>query len=354
MDVPEGALWVRMPRFIGDAIMIAQAVASVRSLGHDLVAWGPAPVVELFEGGAEPFQAVVPDPVAKPQVFSMATLLRQHQAAGVLNLPRSLRATLAGLLAGSSLRVGWASGLTALLPSHGLDYRKLSGHQMDRYRQLLDRAFPPQGEAHPLVFRPRTTSVQAAQDLLASRLEGAPYATISLGAMSWSKRLGDDRVVDVIRHLDQAGLRTVLLGAPGEDQAHAAHVSEQAPGVVDLTGGTPLSVAAGVLLGARVAVGNDSALSHLAAACGVPAVVIFGPTDPALTCPRGPWVRAVRDESLPCLVCQQGACPVEGHPCMKGLDPSLICRAVDEALIAGVPSSAVAGGREQTIERGLQ
>ena len=27
MSVPEGALWVRLPRFIGDAVMITQAVA---------------------------------------------------------------------------------------------------------------------------------------------------------------------------------------------------------------------------------------------------------------------------------------------------------------------------------------
>ena len=41
------------------------------------------------------------------------------------------------------------------------------------------------------------------------------------------------------------------------------------------------------LAAARVYVGNDSGISHLAAACGVPCVVLFGPTDPRIWAPRG-------------------------------------------------------------------
>jgi ADP-heptose:LPS heptosyltransferase len=44
---------------------------------------------------------------------------------------------------------------------------------------------------------------------------------------------------------------------------------------------------------ARVYVGNDSGISHLAAAAGAPVVAIFGPTDPAVWAPRGDRVRVV-------------------------------------------------------------
>jgi ADP-heptose:LPS heptosyltransferase len=47
------------------------------------------------------------------------------------------------------------------------------------------------------------------------------------------------------------------------------------------------------LAGARLYVGNDSGISHLAAAVGTPAVVIFGPTDPRVWAPRGSDVRVV-------------------------------------------------------------
>jgi heptosyltransferase-3 len=38
---------------------------------------------------------------------------------------------------------------------------------------------------------------------------------------------------------------------------------------------------------ARVYIGNDSGISHLAAAVGTPTIVLFGPTDPAVWAPRG-------------------------------------------------------------------
>jgi heptosyltransferase-3 len=44
---------------------------------------------------------------------------------------------------------------------------------------------------------------------------------------------------------------------------------------------------------ARMYIGNDSGITHLAAAVGVPVVAIFGPTDPAVWAPRGENVRVV-------------------------------------------------------------
>ncbi|HJT89532.1 MAG TPA: glycosyltransferase family 9 protein [Bryobacteraceae bacterium] len=42
---------------------------------------------------------------------------------------------------------------------------------------------------------------------------------------------------------------------------------------------------------ARLYVGNDSGITHLAAAVGTPVLALFGPTDPARWAPRGPNVR---------------------------------------------------------------
>ncbi len=44
---------------------------------------------------------------------------------------------------------------------------------------------------------------------------------------------------------------------------------------------------------ARVFLGNDSGIAHLAAAARVPVVALFGPTDPAVWAPRGPRVRVL-------------------------------------------------------------
>jgi hypothetical protein len=48
------------------------------------------------------------------------------------------------------------------------------------------------------------------------------------------------------------------------------------------------------LAGARLYLGNDSGITHLAAAVGTPVLALFGPTDPAVWAPRGPNVRVGR------------------------------------------------------------
>ncbi len=57
--------------------------------------------------------------------------------------------------------------------------------------------------------------------------------------------------------------------------------------------GVSLSHLAALLAESRGYIGNDSGVSHLAAALGVPTVAVFGPTDPAVWAPRGPDVSIV-------------------------------------------------------------
>ncbi|MBI5085626.1 MAG: glycosyltransferase family 9 protein, partial [Acidobacteria bacterium] len=52
------------------------------------------------------------------------------------------------------------------------------------------------------------------------------------------------------------------------------------------------------LASARLFIGNDSGISHLAGACGLPVVALFGPTDPRVWAPRG-HVRAMRFGASP-------------------------------------------------------
>jgi lipopolysaccharide heptosyltransferase III len=48
-------------------------------------------------------------------------------------------------------------------------------------------------------------------------------------------------------------------------------------------------------------VGNDSGVTHLAAAAGAPTVALFGPTDPAQWAPVGPAVVVVRAAAIDAL-----------------------------------------------------
>jgi ADP-heptose:LPS heptosyltransferase len=52
------------------------------------------------------------------------------------------------------------------------------------------------------------------------------------------------------------------------------------------------------LRGCGLFLGHDSGISHLAAAVGTPALLLFGPTDPAIWAPANPHVRVLRGSGL--------------------------------------------------------
>jgi len=56
----------------------------------------------------------------------------------------------------------------------------------------------------------------------------------------------------------------------------------------------PLARLGRTLARARLYIGNDSGITHLAAAAGCPTLAIFGPTNPAVWAPRGANVRVIQ------------------------------------------------------------
>jgi ADP-heptose:LPS heptosyltransferase len=91
------------------------------------------------------------------------------------------------------------------------------------------------------------------------------------------------------------GGRVMVLGSP-ED----AHVVQSLRDVVpkarfiDLVGKVDLLTAYACLKHARLFIGNDSGLMHLAAAAGAPTLGLFGPSDETLYAPWGEKTRVVR------------------------------------------------------------
>jgi len=53
--------------------------------------------------------------------------------------------------------------------------------------------------------------------------------------------------------------------------------------------------------GAKLYVGNDSGITHLAAACGCRTLALFGPTDPVVWAPQGEHVKVLRGTPWPSL-----------------------------------------------------
>jgi ADP-heptose:LPS heptosyltransferase len=89
--------------------------------------------------------------------------------------------------------------------------------------------------------------------------------------------------------------RVLILGG-AEDRRAAEPLRKSLPRErwIDLTGQVDLITAYACLKRARLFVGNDSGLMHLAAAGGAPTVGLFGPSDDRLYAPWGQYARVVR------------------------------------------------------------
>jgi len=91
------------------------------------------------------------------------------------------------------------------------------------------------------------------------------------------------------------GGRLMLLGGPGDRAAGAAvRTAVTKDRLIDLVGKTDLLTASALLKHARLYIGGDSGLMHVAAAAGAPTLGLFGPSNEDLYAPWGPDARVVR------------------------------------------------------------
>jgi len=99
--------------------------------------------------------------------------------------------------------------------------------------------------------------------------------------------------------------------------------------------GLSLRQLASVMEGCRLFIGNDSGLSHMAAALGLPTIAIFGPTDPNVWGPRGKKVLVIRKD-IPCSPCSQETFfQCKDFECLNGIGLEEVLRGLERMGMEG-------------------
>lgn len=113
------------------------------------------------------------------------------------------------------------------------------------------------------------------------------------GSGSLKKNWPVEHWLEVVESLraEIPGIRLVFITGEAEEARGAL---QMLPAEADHWHMLPLSELAGKLGECHAFLGHDSGISHLAAACGVPCLLLFGPTDPELWAPPQSQVRVVR------------------------------------------------------------
>jgi ADP-heptose:LPS heptosyltransferase len=190
------------------------------------------------------------------------------------------------------------SGLARfLMARRKLIHRTRAGepvHKVVEAARLLDLADDPPA---PFLFTSAETEARAA-----AVLEHGQGPILALGpAANWvGKTWPAERFAETAAQLMQTGQpfetgRVLILGGP-DDRRAAEPIRRALPRErwIDLTGEGELLTAYACLKRARLFIGNDSGLMHLAAAAGAPTLGLFGPSDDRLYAPWGPHARALR------------------------------------------------------------
>jgi ADP-heptose:LPS heptosyltransferase len=185
------------------------------------------------------------------------------------------------------------SALSALLKRRRRAVHRSAGggaHKVIEAARLLRLEADP-----PAPFLYTSPAIEARADKLTAG--GGPILAIAPAAKWIGKAWPPERFALAARRLlgpggPLAGGRLMVLGA-AEDQVTAAPVKAAvaAGRRIDLVGREDLLTCYACLGRAELFIGNDSGLTHMAAAAGAPTLALFGPSDETL---YGPWGRKGR------------------------------------------------------------
>lgn len=175
----------------------------------------------------------------------------------------------------------WITAVSAAKFRAGFAHHKGSwiyNHPIPRAQEILnvDRKVHTAEHLASAVFHLGVppTEIPRASMYAARWPETSPYAVIHPVAATPEKTWPADCFLKVARHLE---LEPVFIGGPTDDLSGFSEFRTIA--------GAPLEQTKSLLQSASLFIGNDSGPAHMAAAFGVPVVVLFGPSDPVVWAP---------------------------------------------------------------------
>jgi heptosyltransferase-2 len=336
-DAPRRIL-VRIPTWVGDAVMATPVLRALRAAHPEAEIVAEArPVLEDLLRGLTSFDRFLPD--SRAGLGGLVERTRRLRRAGfdwAVLLPDSQRAVLAPALAGIPRRAGYARDavrrllLTDALPVPRRDGKRIAVPMTERYLRIT-RALGVPDRGQELELHVDDGARQRVRALLTSHGVGAeePVVLVTPGANFGGSKLWPTAhfaaACDGLRR--RLGLRAVLSPGPAE-QAIAREIAERSrEDTIALVDPSPgLEELKALVERSRLVLTNDTGPRHVAVALDRPAVVLMGPTDPAITHQHMERQRVLREE-VDCSPCQLKTCPID-HRCMTRLQPE---RAVEAA-----------------------
>jgi lipopolysaccharide heptosyltransferase II len=338
----ERILVIRL-RSIGDTVLATPSLIALKRFLPDarvdilLEDW----VAPLLDG----FDAVDNVLVAGEEMgarLQTARQIRRNKYDVVFNLHGGTTATFFARASGARHLVGFASYQYSFLYNHRMPpaaefWGRKEVHSVEQQLALPGSVGVPVEERPKsrLVVTPEAAGSLQEKLTAETQRRGVIFEEFALfhpTAAFDTKRWAMENFARVAEFLAEKGLGTVAVATRAERgvlEALTAHSNVPIITFDDLT----LPEITALASQARIFVGNDSGIAHIAAAVDTPVVVIFGSSNRVHW---RPWTNAPNEivyEKFDCQPCAGHTCEVYGTPkCILGVKPESVFEAIDRVL----------------------
>jgi heptosyltransferase-2 len=215
---------------------------------------------------------------------------------------------------------------------------------LEQYGALATAAGLPAASLSPGGINVPARYTAAAREVMGA--DNHPWIAVAPGSRWPAKRWPVEKYAELTDRLTRKRGYRVLLMGDGQDRPFTSVIAEAAgDNCLDISGRTSVLEGAGYLSGCTGFVGNDSGLTHLAEATGVPAVVLFGPTVEGFGYYPSLANSKVVERELGCRPCSRNG----SRPCIRGTRECLAEIGVDTVEAAVLEMVSGTGPRRYAV-----
>jgi len=346
---------VRVPNWVGDAVMCIPALEAIRARwpAAEIVLLGREWVSGLFQGQAWANRVLAFDHTGRHKGFfgleRLAREIRKERFDTAVLLQNAFQAAWLAWRSGVPQRIGYARDARSWLLTKAVAVPKpkeAPAHESYYYLELLRRAgwmeklptierislkVSPEAMERAEEMLERAGVPGAPRVLRVAMAPGAAYGTAKCWPVERYAALAD-------RLIAEFGADVILFGTASEREVTGKIAAAMKRTSVQLAGETSIADLPALLASCDLFIGNDSGAMHVAAAVGLPVVAVFGPTDPKGTAPMTPR-RTIVQQQVECSPCFLRHCPID-HRCMTRVEVDAVYAAAREWIKKGRDSLA--------------
>jgi lipopolysaccharide heptosyltransferase I len=284
------------PSSLGDIVLALPALAALRRSFPDAeISWLVRPEFAPLLENHPHLTRIIPFDrkflatawYSRKAFAAFIALIRQLRSSGfdvVFDFQGLFRTAFLAWLSGCKNRFGMADAreFGRIFYTHNVPQDQDCIHLVDYYLKII-RAAGTSNTDVQFVLPVAPVAVDSVKNLLTDNgVKANHYAILVPGAARANKRWPIERFAQLADKISSAfGLSIIVTGSPSE-RDHIEKLKETANAhVANLAGKTSLAELVALLKDARLVVSGDTGPGHIAAALGVPVVLIFGPTNPA-------------------------------------------------------------------------